>query len=270
MAVVPGPIEFLMGAPKRERDVGSYEAWQTMRTERIPHSYAISSKQVTVEQFRRFDFGNGGLGLWLTDSPEPDCPVIGVLCHVAGQYCNWLSLQNGIPKDQWCYKANGRIREDCEDYLQLTGYRFPTEAEWEYACRVGALTPRYYGRTEELLPEYAWYDDNAQQRTWPVACLKPNDLGLFDMLGNADDFCHDVLYLRPVSPSKQSEPDTKNVGRSADSGGSVAGRSLIERCTCTLVGDVGRLPRSAGAMLVFGRQGLAASSSCSLAAEGGA
>jgi eukaryotic-like serine/threonine-protein kinase len=71
-----------------------------------------------------------------------------------------------------------------EKYLSHTGYRLPTEAEMEYATRAGAVTSRYFGETEELLPRYAWYVTNSQDRTWPVGSKKPNDLGLFDMHGN--------------------------------------------------------------------------------------
>ena len=54
------------------------------------------------------------------------------------------------------------------------------EAEIEYATRAKAVTARYYGETEELLPKYAWYAKNSQEMTWPVGSLKPNDFGLFD------------------------------------------------------------------------------------------
>jgi formylglycine-generating enzyme required for sulfatase activity len=79
------------------------------------------------------------------------------------------------------------------NYLQRTGYRLPTEAEWEYACRAKSLTSRYYGETEELLEKYAWYSKNSLTR-WmiPVGSLKPNDWGLFDMLGNGQEWTQDL------------------------------------------------------------------------------
>jgi eukaryotic-like serine/threonine-protein kinase len=77
------------------------------------------------------------------------------------------------------------------NYLLRAGYRLPTEEEMEYATRAGAITSRYYGETEELLPKYAWYEKNAMRRSWPVGSLKPNDLGLFDMHGNVWCWCQD-------------------------------------------------------------------------------
>ena len=77
------------------------------------------------------------------------------------------------------------------DVLQRKGYRLPTEAEWEYACRAGAMTSRYYGLSVDLLEQYAWYQANSQDRAWPCGSLLPNDLGLFDMLGNVYEWCQD-------------------------------------------------------------------------------
>jgi hypothetical protein len=67
-------------------------------------------------------------------------------------------------------------------HLERIGYRLPTDAEWEFAARAGASASRFFGTSEELLREYAWYAGNTfAERSWPVGQLKPNDLGLFDV-----------------------------------------------------------------------------------------
>ena len=75
----------------------------------------------------------------------------------------------------------------------------------EYATRAGALTSRYYGETEELLPNYACYQRNSADKTWPVGSLKPNDLGLFDTLGNVYTWCQERYKDNPQSNSGSIE-----------------------------------------------------------------
>jgi formylglycine-generating enzyme required for sulfatase activity len=113
-----------------------------------------------------------------------------------------LSEQEGIAKEQWCYETDvkGQVMRLRKDYLSLTGYRLPTEAEWEYACRAGAVTSRSYGETAELLGKYGWYEKNSKERAWPVGSAKPNDLGLFDLHGNVWNWCQEVARSYPGVP----------------------------------------------------------------------
>ena len=192
MVVVPGPVEFLMGSPLSEADRSSNE---TQHKKRIGRTFTLAAKSVTKEQFLLFHstFTHEGMGRY----PEPTCPIGGVKWSEAVAFCNWLSQQEGIPEDQWCYEIKGQVTKLRANYLSRTGYRLPTEAEMEYATRMGAVTARYFGETDELLPKYAWYLKNSQNRTWPVGSLKPNDLGLFDVQGNMNSWCQESYEPYP-------------------------------------------------------------------------
>jgi hypothetical protein len=144
--------------------------------------------------------------------PDPTCPIGGVNWYDAAAYCNWLSKQEDIPQDQWCYEINLAEQASLkENYLSLTGYRLPTEAEWEYACRAGALTSRSYGESEELLGKYGWYFQNSEERTWPVGSKKPNDLGLFDMHGNVWNWCQESYKSYPQGDEGKTFDDIEDL-----------------------------------------------------------
>src|SRR5262249_20156964 len=137
---------------------------------------------------------------WNKAFSPPGHPINTVSWYEAAEYCNWLSKQEGIPEDQWCYEVNkdgvfGPGMRMKPGWLGLRGYRLPTEAECELACRAGAETSRYYGETEELLGRYAWYAKESQDKKMlPPGSLRPNDLGLFGMLGNALEWCQDGIF----------------------------------------------------------------------------
>src|SRR5262249_22205987 len=150
--------------------------------------------EVTVAEFLRFRKEHHYYKP--SSAPTPDCPVNEVTWYDAAAYCNWLSEKEGIEEDQWCYLPNEKKKyaegmKLAPDYLKRTGYRLPTEAEWEYACRAGSETDWSHGEAEDLLSKYAWYASNAQNKTHPTGSLRPNDLGLFDLHGDVWEWCQD-------------------------------------------------------------------------------
>ena len=109
-------------------------------------------------------------GNYIVESGYENHPVIQVSWYGAKAFCNWMSSETG------------------------ENYRFPSEAEWEYACRGGSETAFCYGDTDSSLGDYAWYSLNSGGGTHQVGEKLSNDWGLYDMHGNIWEWCEDDYH----------------------------------------------------------------------------
>jgi len=114
---------------------------------------------------------------------HPDNPVESTQWRDAVRFCNRCSELEGL---QPCYDL-----KTWQCNFSADGYRLPTEAEWEYACRAGSQGKYFFGDDASKLPTYAWCKPHSRGRPRPVCQKRPNEWGLCDMHGNVWQWCND-------------------------------------------------------------------------------
>ena len=137
-------------------------------------------------------------------------PVENVSWYDAVRWCNELSEREGYraayeitgERGEWC---RGEYSFEVRQYLDRPGWRLPTEAEWERACRAGTETPRY-----GPLDEVAWHGGNSGGQTQPVGEKAWNAWKLMDMLGNVEEWCWD--RYGPYASGRQVDPEGPATG----------------------------------------------------------
>jgi formylglycine-generating enzyme required for sulfatase activity len=185
-AILDGPLEFWMGSPPGKLD---YYGAPTLHYRKIDRSIMVATKEVTLEQFQKYRPLHTNERRY-GDSRQ--CAATRISWYRAAAYCNWLSEQAGISRSEWCYPDDPRSGMTIsEDSVKRTGYRMPTEAEWEYFCRAGTNTEWLFGESAAPLSRFAWTWLNSGTQIHPPGRLLPNELGLFDILGNAYEWCQD-------------------------------------------------------------------------------
>jgi eukaryotic-like serine/threonine-protein kinase len=137
--------------------------------------------EINPSAFTRTGEGKEEIG----DIDTDDFPVENVTWLDAARFCNRLSEQDGLPL--W-YK----IENDEVHILGGTGYRLPTEAESEFACRAGTVTNTYLNDDISSVSKGAWVRENGDSHSHPVGSFEANPFGLFDMHGNVWEWCFDT------------------------------------------------------------------------------
>ena len=191
MVLVPAG-KFRMGSSSGEADEAPIHEVQI-------DAFLMDCYEITQEQYAKFVAING------SHFKGPKNPVEMISWPEAALFCNMRSCAEGLKP---CYdEETGQCNFDAD------GYRLPSEAEWEYACRAGSDTEYCFGNDGWQLKQYAWFGENAGKRTQPVGQKKPNSWGLYDMHGNVAEWCNDVYEENYYAGSLAKNPRGPSDGK---------------------------------------------------------
>jgi formylglycine-generating enzyme required for sulfatase activity len=206
---------FKMGSPEDDKAASSQEGEKPQHEVTLTRPFYLGVYEVTQGEFNQITgrgysyFSAVGAGRSQVEGMATDrLPVDTVSWIETIQFCNKLSAKEGLKP---FYDIDGN-RVKVSDWGG-DGYRLPTEAEWEYACRAGTTTRFSFGDDEKLIGEHAWHAQNSSGRTHGVGEKKPNPFGLFDMHGNAWEWCWDWYEAKYYnSPSASLDPKGPEAG----------------------------------------------------------
>ena len=182
---------------------GTFIMGEESEVDSPPHEVSVSSFHidaylVTQEEYEKL----------MHDNPSrwkgSNNPVEQVRWSDAVRFCNARSEAEGL---QPCYDLT---TWKCD--FNANGYRLPTEAEWEYACRAGTKTSYFFGNDASKLKDYAWYDKNSGGKPHPVGEKNPNPWGLYDMSGNVWAWCNDFYKVDYYTESPKEDPRGPETG----------------------------------------------------------
>ncbi len=190
---------FIMGSPTTEAGRGTDEVQHTVT---LTTDFWMAESEVTQRQYRSV------VGSTPANFKGDDLPVEGVSWYDAVAYCNALSAKEKLTP---CYQINGTI-VGWADGLKCTGYRLPTEAEWEFAANP-VSQPRTLYAGSDTLDGVAWYNGNAGSTTHAVKTKTANGRGLYDLSGNVWEWVWDWYQgtyelppsMDPTGPAMGSE-----------------------------------------------------------------